>query len=127
MENATIIVMMALALYIYFTVRVGANRGKLDFDSHACSGNEKFDLLFRVQHNTLEQLIVFIPATFAFAFYLSPVWVLLPGGLFLIGRLLYSSSYIKQPDKRAPGMILTLTANTALVLGTLVSVVIKVI
>ena len=82
MENATIIVMLALALYLYFTVRVGANRGKLDVNAPACSGNEKIERMFRVQQNTLEQLIVFIPATFAFAFYLSPAWVLLPGGLF---------------------------------------------
>ena len=127
MEYATIIVMLALSEYLYFTVRVGANRVKLDVHAPACSGNEKFDRLFRVQQNTLEQLIVFVPATFAFAFYASPVWVLLPGGLFLIARWLYSSAYINEPDKRAPGMIITLLANAVLVLGTLIAVVIKVI
>lgn len=127
MEYATIIVMLALSEYLYFTVRVGANRVKLDVHAPACTGNEKFDRLFRVQQNTLEQLIVFVPATFAFAFYASPVWVLLPGGLFLIGRWLYSSAYINEPDKRAPGMIITLLANAVLVLGTLIAVLIKVI
>ncbi len=120
MENATIIVMLALAEYIYFTVRVGASRGKLEVHAPACKGNEKFERMFRVQQNTLEQLIIFIPATFAFAFYVSPLWVLVPGGIFLVGRLLYSMAYIKEPDSRAPGMIMTLFANAALVLVTLI-------
>ena len=121
MENATIIVMLALAEYIFFTVRVGASRGKLEVYAPACKGNETFERMFRVQQNTLEQLIIFIPATFAFAFYVSPVWVLVPGGIFLIGRFLYSIAYIKEPKSRAPGMIMTLFANAALVLVTLVN------
>ena len=121
MENATIIVMLALAEYIFFTVRVGASRGKLEVHAPACKGNETFERMFRVQQNTLEQLIIFIPATFAFAFYVSPVWVLVPGAIFLIGRFVYSMAYINEPDSRAPGMVMTLFANAALVLATLIN------
>ena len=37
MEYATIIVMLALVEYIWFTVRVGGNRVKLGVDAPACS------------------------------------------------------------------------------------------
>ena len=116
MEYATIIVMLALAEYIFFTGRVGASRAKLGVDAPACTGNETFERMFRVQQNTLEQLIIFIPATFAFAYYVSASWVLLPGAIFIIGRFMYSIAYTNNPDKRAPGMIATILTNAALVL-----------
>jgi uncharacterized membrane protein YecN with MAPEG domain len=119
MEYATIIVMLALVEYLYFTGRVGASRAKFGVEAPACTGNEMFERGFRVQQNTLEQLIIFIPATFAFAYYVDPTWVLLPGAVFIIGRFLYSSAYTKDPGKRAPGMGATLLANAALVLVTL--------
>ena len=54
-------------LDIFFTARVGISRGKLGVEAPACTGNEQFERMFRVQQNTLEQLIVFVPATYAVA------------------------------------------------------------
>jgi uncharacterized membrane protein YecN with MAPEG domain len=67
----------------------------------------------------MEQLIMLIPATYAFAIYVSPVWVLLPGAAFIIGRFVYSAEYLKDPKSRAPGMSITLAANATLILGAL--------
>jgi glutathione S-transferase len=64
-------------------------------------------------------LVIFIPTTFAFAYYLSPVWVLVPGIAYLLGRFLYSSEYANDPKTRTPGMALTLVANVVLILGAL--------
>jgi uncharacterized membrane protein YecN with MAPEG domain len=127
MEYATIIVMLALAEYIYFTGRVGASREKLGIEAPACTGNDQFERKFRVQQNTLEQLIIFVPATYTFAFYVSELWVWLPGAVFILGRFHYSSAYEKDPSKRTPGMLGTMFANIALVLGTLIAVVLKVV
>ena len=120
MEHATLIVLLALLQYIWFTIRVGANRGKYHVDAPACEGDEAWARLFRVQQNTLEQLVVMIPAAYAFAYYVSGLWVLLPGIAFIIGRFLYSAEYIKDPKTRGPGMSLTLAANAVLVVGALV-------
>jgi glutathione S-transferase len=125
MENATLIVLIALMQYTWFTVRVGANRGKYNIDAPACKGDEAWERLFRVQQNTLEQLIVFIPAAFAFAYYLSGTWVLAAGATFIIGRFLYSAKYLKDPKTRAPGMLLTMGANAVLVVGGLAGVLIR--
>jgi glutathione S-transferase len=119
MENATLIVLLALLQYVWFTARVGQGRGKYKIDAPACAGDEKFERLFRIQQNTMEQLVVFIPTTFAFAYYLSPVWVLVPGIAYLLGRFLYSSEYANDPKTRTPGMALTLVANVVLILGAL--------
>jgi glutathione S-transferase len=119
MDYATLIVLLALLQYVFFTGRVGLGRGKYKIDAPACNGDENFERLFRVQQNTLEQLIVFIPATYAFAYYLSPKWVLAVGAVFIIGRFLYATEYVKDPKTRTPGMGMTLLANVVLVLGAL--------
>jgi len=116
MEYATIIVMLALAEYLYFTGKVGAARGKSGIEAPACTGDLAFERAFRVQQNTLEQLIIFIPATYAFAHYVSELWVLLPGAIFIIGRLMYANAYVNDPAKRAPGMIATMLSSAAMVL-----------
>jgi len=117
MDHATLIVLLALLQYVWFTGRVGLARGKYGVNAPACDGDENFDRLFRVQQNTMEQLIVFIPATFIFAYYFSELWVLLPGLAFILGRFLYSAEYQKDPKSRTPGMVITLLANVVLVLG----------
>jgi glutathione S-transferase len=119
MDHATLIVLLALLQYVFFTGRVGMARGKYNVNAPACEGDEAWNRLFRIQQNTMEQLIIFIPATFAFAYYLSELWVLVPGLGFMIGRFLYSAEYRKDPKTRTPGMAITLLSNVVLVLGAL--------
>ncbi len=122
MDHPTLIVLFALLQYVLFTARVGLARGKYNVNAPACEGDENFNRLFRVQQNTLEQLIVFIPASYAFSYYLSELWVLIPGMVFILGRYIYSLEYLKDPKTRTPGMALTLLANVVLVLGALFGV-----
>jgi uncharacterized membrane protein YecN with MAPEG domain len=119
MENATLIILLALLQFIWFSMRVGMARGKYNIEAPACDGHETWNRLFRIQQNTMEQLIVLIPASYAFAYYLSEVWVVVPGAVFIIGRILYSAEYQKDPKTRTPGMVLTLLANVVLILGAL--------
>lgn len=117
MEKVALLVLLSLVQYIYFSIKVGANRGKLGVPAPAVSGNEVWERLFRVQQNTLEQLIIFIPAIYIFAAYLSTKWALIPGGMYLIGRQLYSMSYAKDPKTRTIGFSLTFLASIILILG----------
>ena len=119
MDHPTLIVLLALLQYVYFTGRVGQARGKYKVSAPACDGDEAFNRVFRVQQNTLEQLVIFIPAAYAFAYYLSELWVVLPGLGFIIGRFLYAAAYLKDPKSRGPGMAITLLSNVVLVLGAL--------
>ena len=127
METATLIVMLALAEYTFFTIRVGASRGKLGVNAPACTGNETFERLFRVQQNTLEQIVIFVPGIYAFAYFVSVKWVWIPGALFIVGRFLYSGEYLSKPDSRVPGMSMTLLANAILIIGVLIKLVMNMI
>lgn len=125
MIYAVLIILLALVQYLYFSIRVGGARGKYGVAAPNTTGNEQFERLFRVHMNTLEQLIVFIPALLAFVAYALPGWAWVPGVVFLVGRQLYAWEYVKDPASRGPGMGLTLLANAVLVLGALVGVVAK--
>jgi len=125
MEYVALIILLALVQYTWFSVRVGIARGKYGVKAPKTTGDEAWECLYRVQENTLEQLIIFIPGMVAFALYVRPTWVLVPGLLFLVGRQLYSYEYINKPESRTPGMALTLLANAALLAGGLTGVILK--
>lgn len=125
MEGTALLILIALAQYVYFSVRVGAARGKYGVEAPRTEGDENWERLYRVQMNTLEQLIVFVPAMLLFSSYVSSRWVWIPGLLFIVGRALYSLEYVKKPSTRVPGMALTLLANAVLLVGSLVAVVIR--
>ncbi len=120
MIYAIIIILIALLQYMFFIGRVAANRSKLEVVAPHISGNEIWERMYRVQMNTLEQIIIFIPGMLIFSYYVSSNWVILPGIIYLIGRQIYSASYISNPAKRGFGMMLTFISNFSLVIGALI-------
>jgi len=117
MEFPLLIALAALAQYLWFTGRVGLGRVKYQVNAPHTAGEETWERMFRVQQNTLEQLIVFLPALLIFANYLSPLWAGLVGIVFLLGRQLYSWEYVRDPASRTPGITITLLCNVVLVIG----------
>lgn len=126
MQHATLIVLLALLQYVYFIARVGQARGKYNVNAPATTGHEIFDRTYRVQQNTLEQLLIFIPSTLAFSFYVSDKWVLIPGVVYLLGRFLYSIAYVKDPSSRAIGFGMTIMSNAAMLLIALAFLLMKI-
>jgi len=125
MEMTALVILAALAQYLYFAFRVGAARGKYGVEAPATRGDEAWERLFRVQQNTLEQLVAFIPALVLFGVYLSGTWVVLPGLVFIVGRQLYSREYVSDPKSRGPGMGLTFLATAALMIGALTGIILN--
>ena len=62
-----IVTMLALLEYMILGVMVGQARGKYGVEAPATTGNPDFERIFRVHVNTLEHLIVFIPAVWIFS------------------------------------------------------------
>jgi glutathione S-transferase len=114
-----IVIGLALVEFLYFVLAVGRARGRYKVAAPAVSGNEIFERYLRVQMNTLEQLIVFIPSIVLFGQYLSPYVAAALGAVFLIGRIVYFVSYIKDPKKRELGFMLSFAPTVALLGGAL--------
>ena len=86
MELPAIVTMLALLEYMFFAFQVGTSRAKYGVTAPATSGHPEWDRMFRVQQNTLEQLIVFLPALWTFSYFVSPMIGAGIGAVFLVGR-----------------------------------------
>jgi glutathione S-transferase len=120
MPYVAIVTVAALLQFFWFGWQVGAARSKYNIAAPAVSGNETFERVFRVHMNTLEQLVVFLPALWIFAFFISPIWAAAIGVVFIIGRALYARSYVKDPKGRTPGFAMSALPQLVLLLGILI-------
>ena len=127
MELVAIVLGLVLAQYLYFTLRCGQARGRLGIPAPAMTGAPEFERRLRVQENTIEQLVIFVPALLLFARYASEPVAAGLGLVFILGRALYARGYLQDPAKRGPGFGLTLLANGVLLLGGLVGAVVALV
>jgi glutathione S-transferase len=117
MAYVDIVTALAVLQFIVFGFRVGGARGRYGVKAPAVTGNEIFERHFRVQQNTLEQLIVFLPGLYLFSHYLNPLVAAGLGAVYLIGREVYAVTYVRDPAKRGPGYGITFLPTVILVLG----------
>ena len=116
-------VMLALLEYVIITFMVGSARVRYKVPAPATTGDPIFERYFRVQQNTLEQLIVFIPSIFIFAAYVHMIAAAALGFIFVVARAIYAMGYVRDPEKRAGGATATFLVNLILVLGALIGTV----
>ncbi len=118
---AWVLIVMARALFqfVAFGIAVSRARGRYAVTAPATTGNPVFERYFRVQMNTLEQLVAFLPAIWLFAQFIDPRWAAGLGGVYLIGRQLYFVSYVKDPKTRGPGYGLSTAPILIMLLGVL--------
>ncbi len=121
MEATVIVTFLVLAQFVFFGVQVGAMRGKHGVKAPATTGHEEFERMNRVHINTMEQVVVFLPALWMHALYANPLWGAALGAVFIIGRFLYRAEYLKDPGSRSPGFTMTITASLVLLIWALVA------
>jgi glutathione S-transferase len=102
-----IVMVLALLQYYGFGIAVGRARVRHGVAAPATTGHPEFERCFRVQMNTLEQLVAFLPAIWLFAQFLDPLWAAALGVVYLTGRQIYFMSYVKEPKSRSLGYGLT--------------------
>jgi glutathione S-transferase len=117
MAYVDIVTALAVLQFLVFGFKVGRARGRYRVKAPATTGNEIFERYFRVQQNTLEQLIAFLPGLYLFSHYFNPVVAAVLGLIYLIGREIYAFTYVKDPAKREIGYGLTFLPIVILVVG----------
>jgi glutathione S-transferase len=123
--TAITITLLALIQLMYFGILVGRARGKYKIHAPAVSGNEIFERYYRVQMNSIEQIILFLPVLWiasALA-WVAYYWIALLGALYLVGRMVYQVGYVAEPSKRSNGFLMTALSVTALLVIDLIGLI----
>ena len=108
--------LLAVMVLFYTFGQAGRLRAKHKILAPAMTGHPHFERAIRVQVNTVEQFVIFLPLLWLATTYFRIIgW--LPaalGFLWVAGRIIYSMGDMSAPEKRGPGMGLTFLANAAL-------------
>jgi uncharacterized membrane protein YecN with MAPEG domain len=102
-----LVAVLALGQLFFFSVLVGQARGRYKVAAPAVTGHEMFERAYRVQMNTLELLVVFLPALYVSAKYWAPGWVAAAGAVYVLGRFIYWRAYVAKPASRTLGFALS--------------------
>jgi len=125
MEATVIVTFLALAQFVLFGIQVGALRGKHGVKAPATTGHEEFERMNRVHLNTMEQLVVFLPALWIHAQYANPLWGAALGAVYIVGRFVYRAEYLKDPGSRSPGFSMSFIPSAVLLIWSLVAALMK--
>jgi glutathione S-transferase len=128
-----IVTILAILVYFWTLMAVGAMRGKHKVNAPTMTGPLEFECAVRVQTNTLEQLPVFLPLLWLATIYFSPAFSIaylpwLPpvlGVVWIIGRILYKTGYMAAPEKRGTGFMIAGIALIGLLICALVGIVMQ--
>lgn len=113
----SLITALSLLLYLVITINVGRARAKYKVSPPQMAGDPDFERVLRVQQNTLEQLVFFLPALWLFSFYVSPLWGSVIGAVWLVGRIVYALGYYQAAQKRLLGFGISSISGMLLLLG----------
>lgn len=117
MNLVAFVTALALIEFFVFGLLVGRARGTYGVPAPAITGHPVFERYMRAHQNTMEQLVVFVPAIFLFATYVGPGIAALLGALFVVGRALYFAGYVAEASKRSAGFVVSALAQIVLLLG----------
>jgi glutathione S-transferase len=117
MEYVALVIVAALLQYFYFGILVGNARGKFNVAAPAITGHPVFERYYRVHQNTLEMLVIFIPAIVLFGYWVRPDLGAGIGAVYLVGRLVYLRAYVSDPGTRSLGFGLSILPTLILLLG----------
>jgi uncharacterized membrane protein YecN with MAPEG domain len=114
-----IVTLLSLVLYVMMGLRVGEARTKFGVVAPAVTGDPEFERRFRVQSNTLEWLPTYLVSLWLFALYWNDRAAAVLGVIWIVGRILYMTSYSKDASSRGPGFGIQALATLVLLFGAL--------
>ena len=121
MEAIAVVTILALMQFYLFGFQVGQMRARHGIKAPATTGHPEFERMFRVQQNTMEQLVMFLPALWMYAWLGKPLWAAALGLVFIVGRYIFKRGYVTDPSKRGLGFAISTSAVAILMLGSLIN------
>lgn len=114
-----IVTLLSLLVYVWMILRIGGARRRTGIDAPAMTGDPELERHLRVQANTVEWLVIYLPALWLFAIYWNDLVAAALGVIWMIGRVVYALGYAADPKKRELGFIIQALATAVLLFGAL--------
>ena len=112
-----LITLATVVLHFMLSWNVGRARGKYGIKAPAVSGNADFERVYRVQMNTIETTLMFLPALWLFAAFVSGLWSAALGAVWIVARVWYAFAYTQDAARRGPAFGLSMFVVVVLALG----------
>jgi len=111
------VTLLAVLVALWTAILVARTRRRVSIPPPAVSGSPELECALRVQANTVEQFILFMPALWVAAIYFQGWVPPIIGLIWCVGRILFALGYKAiKPSARAPGFALTILSTLALVI-----------
>jgi len=110
------VTILSIVFVFYTGINVARMRSAHSVSAPAVTGHPQFECAYRVQVNTVEQFIMFLPLLWLATAYFTPLpWLPAAFGLiWVVGRFIYLQGYMAAPEKRGTGFGITVLATTGL-------------
>jgi glutathione S-transferase len=122
---AGLITLLAVITFQATAMQVGRARIRHGVKPPLMSGPPAFERAMRVQQNTLEQIVVFLPAFWLAVLFSNADAALVLGAVWVLGRVLYAVGYLRAPEQRGLGFAISFIATTVLLVMALVGSVMR--
>ncbi len=109
-----LISLLALLVLQATALVVGRARALHGVKAPATTGPEPFERALRVQQNTLEQLVFFLPVFWLAVLLDNPVVASAVGLIWVGGRIAYAVGYLQAAEKRGPGFGISFLSSAVL-------------
>ena len=117
------ITLLNILLLVWAGIRVARARARYGVAAPATSGDPNFERTFRVQMNTLENTVIFLPALWLDALY-GHGWIVSAAGVvWIVARIVYALTYVRDPAKRGPGFGIAFAAFAVLAIDAAIGLV----
>lgn len=114
-----IVTLVSLLVYVWMILRIGGARRRSGIDAPAMTGDPELERHIRVQANTVEWLVIYLPSLWLFAIYWNDLFAAAAGVVWIVGRILYALGYAADAKKRELGFIIQMLATAVLLFGAL--------
>lgn len=111
-----LVTLLTVALLSGTVFIVGKARGRYQIKAPAITGHPGFECAYRVQMNTLEQTLMFLPTLWLATRYGFAGWAGIAGLAWLIARTWYAVAYLRDPDSRGPAFVIGMLAWAVILL-----------
>ncbi|PKQ09589.1 MAG: MAPEG domain-containing protein [Alphaproteobacteria bacterium HGW-Alphaproteobacteria-12] len=120
-----LVTLAALLVYFWMAYKVGKARGMHGISAPRMDGPDDFLRVLRVQGNTAEGLLIFLPALWLFALTIGDPWAALVGLVYPIGRVIYAQGYYRAALQRSTGFTIGLLSLAVLWIGAAIALVMQ--